>query len=276
MAPSQHRHTWRARLADAFAARSRSYHDRRVAWRTAGPIVFVLAGLLFVTSAVSSGGTDLRAGRFTDLDGLANSERQQVETLRTQAAGLTKQVNGLTEALSQGSSKPVQRQIDALKEPSGLRPVSGPGVTITLTDAPESVQRSVTGVDVSQLLVHQQDIQAVANALWAGGAEAMTIQGQRVVSTTGIKCVGNTVVLHDVPYSPPYVISAIGPTGQMTSAVNANPYIDLYLQDAAQYQLGWDLKQEGDIVMPAYDGSTVLQYARAGGPQTGGIPGNAN
>jgi len=175
MAPSQHRHTWRARLADAFAARSRSYHDRRVAWRTAGPIVFVLAGLLFVTSAVSSGGTDLRAGRFTDLDGLANSERQQVETLRTQAAGLTKQVNGLTEALSQGSSKPVQRQIDALKEPSGLRPVSGPGVTITLTDAPESVQRSVTSVDVSQLLVHQQDIQAVANALWAGGAEAMTI-----------------------------------------------------------------------------------------------------
>ena len=52
--------------------------------------------------------------------------------------------------------------------------------------------------------MHQQDIQAVVNALWAGGAEAMTIQGQRVISTTGIKCVGNTVVLHGVPYSPPY------------------------------------------------------------------------
>ena len=65
----------------------------------------------------------------------------------------------------------------------------------------------------------------MANALWAGGAEAMTIQGQRVVSTTGIKCVGNTVVLHGVPYSPPYRISAIGPTGEMLASVNASPYI---------------------------------------------------
>ena len=50
----------------------------------------------------------------------------------------------------------------------------------------------------------------MVNALWSGGAEAMTIQGQRVIATTGIKCVGNTVVLHGVPYAPPYVISAIG------------------------------------------------------------------
>ena len=50
----------------------------------------------------------------------------------------------------------------------------------------------------------------MVNALWSGGAEAMTIQGQRVISTTGIKCVGNTVLLHGVPYSPPYVITAVG------------------------------------------------------------------
>ena len=50
----------------------------------------------------------------------------------------------------------------------------------------------------------------MVNALWSGGAEAMTIQGQRVISTTAVKCVGNTVVLHGIPYAPPYVISAIG------------------------------------------------------------------
>ena len=50
----------------------------------------------------------------------------------------------------------------------------------------------------------------MVNALWSGGAEAMTLQKQRVISTTGIKCVGNTVVLHGVPYAPPYEITAIG------------------------------------------------------------------
>ena len=71
--------------------------------------------------------------------------------------------------------------------------------------------------------MHQQDIQAVVNALWAGGAEAMTIQGQRVVSTTGIKCVGNVVILHGVPYSPPYRISAIGPTDDMLTVGDDQP-----------------------------------------------------
>ena len=79
---------------------------------------------------------------------------------------------------------------------------------MTLTDAPRSVD--VPGLDPNVLVVHQQDIQAFVNALWAGGAEAISLQGQRLISTTGIKCVGNTVVLDGVPYSPPYVIEAIG------------------------------------------------------------------
>ena len=83
-------------------------------------------------------------------------------------------------------------------------PVRGPGLTVTLDDAPERRDRLGGHATPNDLVVHQQDIQAVVNALWAGGAEAMTIQGQRVIATTGIKCVGNTVVLHGVPYSPPY------------------------------------------------------------------------
>ena len=90
---------------------------------------------------------------------------------------------------------------------------TGPAVTVTLSDAPKAeVDRAVKDgkTTADQLVVHQQDIQAVVNALWSGGAEAMTLQKQRVVSTTGIKCVGNTVVLHGVPYAPPYVITAVG------------------------------------------------------------------
>ena len=99
---------------------------------------------------------------------------------------------------------------------------------MTLSDAPKSeVDRAAKDGDTTadQLVVHQQDIQAVVNALWSGGAEAMTLQKQRVVSTTGIKCVGNTVVLHGVPYAPPYVITAVGDVDAMQRPLDDSAYI---------------------------------------------------
>jgi uncharacterized protein YlxW (UPF0749 family) len=233
---------------------------RSLGWRLLAPTVFVLAGLLFMTSLVSSRGTDLRAGRYDDLDGLANAEARHLEGLRDRTATLNAEVQRLSKDLGSSASQAEQRRVDALMGPAGLSPVHGPGLTITLDDAPDEALKDA-GSNVSELLVHQQDIQAVANALWAGGAEAMTLQGQRVVATTGIKCVGNTVVLHGVPYSPPYRISAIGPVGQMLASVNKSPYIALYL-DLVAKGLGWDVKVDQVIDMPGYDGSTELDYAR--------------
>ncbi len=97
-----------------------------------------------------------------------------------------------------------------------------------------------------QLVVHQQDIQAVVNALWSGGAEAMTLQKQRVVSTTGIKCVGNTVVLHGVPYAPPYVITAVGDVGAMKDALDSSDYIAGYLTYVRAYDLGYRVTSSAD------------------------------
>jgi uncharacterized protein YlxW (UPF0749 family) len=257
---------WRARLASAFATRLRSYRRQPRQWRLLAPAVFMLAGLLFVTSAVSSGGIGLRAGDFTDLDGLANSERHDVEGLRAHAAQLDAQVNRLSSRLGRDAPTALQRKVDALRGPVGLDPVRGPGVTVVLNDAPHDIQNSALNdpnVDISNLLVHQQDIQAVANALWAGGAEAMTIQGQRVVATTGIKCVGNSVVLHDVPYAPPYTIRAIGPTAQMLQSIAQSPYVDLYMEWVnSKYHLGWALTVNPELRLPGFTGSTELRYAR--------------
>jgi uncharacterized protein YlxW (UPF0749 family) len=151
--------------------------------------------------------------------------------------------------------------VEALEAPAGLTAVSGPGLTIPLEDAPEEIRESA-GDQVSNAIVHQQDIQAVVNALWAGGAEAMTLQGQRVISTTGIKCVGNTVLLHGVTYSPPYVISAVGDPDKLRSSVERNPYIAAYLQAVDQWQLGWELEEEGEIEAPAFNGSVELEHAQ--------------
>jgi uncharacterized protein YlxW (UPF0749 family) len=259
--PGHRRQPWRQRLSAAFAARARARGSRSMAWRLAAPVACLVAGMLFVASFVSADGTDLRAGRYDDLSGLAEAEADKVERLREEQADLAEQIDRLTQALGANDATTATQRAEELRAPAGLRPVSGPGLSITLTDAPEAVLETAE-TDLDDLVVHQQDIQAVVNAMWAGGAEAMTIQGQRVVSTTGIRCVGNTVVLHDVPYAPPYVISAIGPTDQMLQAIEDSSYIDRYLEAVSAYQLGWELGFDERLDLPAYSGSTELSHAR--------------
>src|SRR6185437_12861986 len=94
---------------------------------------------------------------------------------------------------------------------AGLTALRGPGLTVRLDDAPRRADGSrPAGARPDDLVVHQQDVQAVVNALWAGGAEAMTLMGVRVIATSAVRCVGNTLLLDGQVYSPPFEIAAIG------------------------------------------------------------------
>jgi uncharacterized protein YlxW (UPF0749 family) len=244
--------------------RFQSYRDRTLAWRILTPAVFLLAGALFVTSAVSSDGTDLRAGRYGDLTSVVRQQTEEVDALRAEARALSAEVDALSEDLVASGATDIQETVEELEVPAGLAAMTGPGLTVELDDAPSDII-SGSGLDPNLLVVHQQDIQAVVNAMWAGGAEAMTIQGQRVISTTGIKCVGNTVVLHGIPYSPPYVITAVGDPAAMLNSINESPYIDIYLDYVERYELGWDVLPHSEVQLPAYEGSLELDYARPAG-----------
>ncbi len=237
-----------------------------VRWRALGLVAAVLAGALFATSAVNSGGSDLRDPGFDNLADLVTRQADKLAALRAQAATLNTQVSDLTDALQATSDTKVQAQLTELRAAVGLTVVNGPGLTVTLTDAPRGV-REQAGVDVAQLLVHQQDIEAVMNALWAGGAEAMSVQDQRVIGTTGIKCVGNSVIVDGVPYSPPYVIAAIGDPARLQASLDASDYLTLYRTTAAQYQLGWNVEASDSLELPAYAGTLSLTAARAAAAQ---------
>jgi len=244
-------------------------------WRVLVPVTCVLAGVLFVTSAISSAGTDLRAGRFSDLASLVNQQSQQVQALRARARTLNEDVNRLSGRVGSHHVSKARQEALGLRGPVGLDPVSGPGLTVTLDDAPSGVIASAD-TNPNNLVVHQQDIQAVANALWAGGAEAMTIQGQRVVATTGIKCVGNTVVLHDVPYSPPYVISAVGDPDAMLTSLDTNPYLrNHYLPWVVRDQLGYAVDVRERLRLPGFSGSLQLSYAHPAGSSGSTVGGDA-
>jgi uncharacterized protein YlxW (UPF0749 family) len=248
------------RLRRAAARRAETRGERHTVWRLVKPAAFAGAGLLLVASAVNADGADLRPERTESLADHAQEQSDRVERLQADVAELNADIDELSVGLRSAELDRLERQVDALEMPAGLQAVEGPGLTVVLEDAPER-DRDAAGNDVGSAIVHQQDIQAVANALWAGGAEAMTLQGQRVISTTGIKCVGNTVILHGVPYSPPYRISAIGDSAEMVGALGDSPYIQAYLDDVENYGLGWELISEESIQAPAYDGVTEMRYA---------------
>ncbi|MGH3423152.1 MAG: DUF881 domain-containing protein, partial [Nocardioidaceae bacterium] len=217
------------------------------------------AGLLMVTSALSANGTDLRSDT-TDLSTLVHERTDRVADMRGRVQTMQGKIDAMSAAVDTKALAEQRKQIDELKQPAGLTEVTGPGVRVTLTDAPRDVH--VEGLDPNLLVVHQQDIQAFVNALWAGGAKAITLQGQRLVSTTGIKCVGNTVVLDGVPYSPPYVIEAVGDTSALYTALDASGAVQTYGEYAERYQLGLEVESRDALVAPAYDNAVNLEYAR--------------
>ena len=223
-------------------------------------LVCVVIGLMISVSSLNARGFDLRPGRNTQLVDVIRDGTRRNADLAAEITGLRTEVDTL--AAARVEEPDANERLAATSEAAGLVPVTGPGVTVTLTDAPSSVQ--VAGIDDDLLVVHQQDIQAVVNVLWASGAEAMTIQGQRVVSTTGIKCVGNSVVLHGTPYAPPYVISAIGNSDRLSAALTASPYLRIYRQHAEAYNLGYQQRRESTLHFPSFSGSVELAYARVG------------
>lgn len=247
-----------------------THRPRRLnVWRLVAVVVFVVAGVLFVTSSLASDGLDLRGSSVTDLDTVVRQERQRTDNLQQQVSALTREVNTLGKSVLDVQVIELQSRVDALRGPAGFEKVRGPALTVELSDAPrDEIDQAVEESEVTadQLVVHQQDIQAVVNALWSGGAEAMTLQGQRVVSTTGIKCVGNTVVLHGVPYAPPYRISAIGDLASLEVSLDSSDYIDGYKTYVTAFNLGYEVTSDQDLTMPAYEGSSDLSYAEAGVP----------
>ena len=232
------------------------------AWRPATPVVLAVCGGLFVVSAVDSQGTDLRPGRYTDLAALVRADSRQVQQLTDRASALQAEVARLSERFEDARAGRLRGRIRRLEDPAGLSPVSGPGVTVVLSDAPDDVRATSTR-DPNLLVVHQQDLQAVVNALWQGGAEAVTLQGKRLVTTTGIKCEGNAVTLHGVPYPQPYVVSAVGDPMRLLGSVLRDDYLRVYREQARlpDVGVGWEARIERRVVAPAYDGLLDLQYA---------------
>ncbi|MEW1960177.1 DUF881 domain-containing protein [Kineococcus sp. NPDC059986] len=232
----------------------------RIVRRAGVFVVLAAAGLLFATSALTAGGTDLRS-ESADLGSVVAQRSRENAQRAAQVATLRAEVDTLSrDAATSPGSDPLEDP--GLGTASGALAVQGPGLTVTLDDAPDTERPA--GASPDDLVVHQQDVEGVVNALWNGGAEAMMVMDQRIVSTSAVRCVGNVLVLQGRTYSPPYRITALGDVPRLRAALDASAEISIYREYVAAYGLGYQVSTGQDLQLPAFDGTTRLTYARAG------------
>lgn len=222
-------------------------------------IVFALAGYLFVTNVrinrsvtVTSDTTQLlneRSRKVTELEGEVNTLSDKIDALKTLTGNDTSAQN----AEDTGSG-------------TKLKAVEGPGVTVTLDDSPlweSKVGDSGSSADINDYVVHQQDIEGVVNALWAGGAESMMIEDQRVTYNSAVRCVGNVLLLQGKRYAPPFKISAIGPVNDMIQALNNSPTVQVYKEYVDSIGLGWKVERSDNLKFDAANAvPQTLKYAK--------------
>lgn len=233
---------------------------RRSSGRVGVTVLCLLAGLLFGTSA--SLAREDPTGSPTDLPALITARDRQVRELAQEAEALGREVEGLRAERASSRTGQILRTVDVLAPEVGLAAVTGPAVAVSLDDAGYTLDTLPAGYSVDDVVVHQQDLQGVINALWAGGAEAIMVQDQRIIATSSVQCVGNTLYLEGRVYSPPYTVTAIGDPEALHAALDADPVVQTYRDWSAAVGLGYRVEDLGQTQLPAFVGTVRPQHAR--------------
>jgi len=235
-------------------------------WHGGAVLVLGVAGLM-VAAGISLGETtEVAASRGTDLPQLVDGETERVAELEAESTDLADQVEALGQVSDDDPMSTVRDEVAYQGASAGFSEVEGPGVTVSLDDAPvpDDLADLPAETSADDFVVHQQDVEAVVNALWTGGAEAMQIMDRRITSVSAVRCVGNVIILDGQVYSPPFTITAIGSPERLTDALDRSSGVQVYRQWADYIGLGYAVQEHESTVLPAATGPTTLSHAQAG------------
>lgn len=203
-------------------------------------LVAVVAGLVLGSAVSNARRHGLNAE--PDLATLVRQRQASVLVLEDQVDQLSAQVTDLTQSSLPDASPGSNIALSRVE-------VTGPGVEVILSDAAKEFIPD-EGANFNDLVVHQQDIDAVVNALWRGGAEAITVQGVRLAADTRVQCVGNVILVGARSYAPPYRIAAIGDPKNLNDVLDADANVAEYRRYAVKYQMEWAVNSLQSITMP--------------------------
>ena len=228
-------------------------------------VACVLIGLMVGVAAHNLTASDTpRSKARADLIEQIEARRTQVDALTAKASALQAEVTTL-ESTQLGGEQLATRSRD-LAAAVGTVPLRGPGFTLTIDDAPGSGadEAGETGADeAAQGRVIAKDLQFVTNALWESGAEAVSINGRRLTSTSSIRFAGSAIIVDYRPLTRPYVITALGDPKRFPATFADGPGGTYLSTLRSTYGVEVDTEVKDELTVPAAVGLTT-RYATTG------------
>lgn len=243
--------------AEAAARRAAAGPGERSRSALALAVGVLAATLLIVVAAVQAHVRAPAAARNrADLAATVAEQTRAVDALTEQVAGLRLSVARLRDAALAGSASgsALSARIRAEELASGAAAVSGPGVQVTLDDAPGQA-----GSRRNRVL--DRDLQAVVNALWAAGAEAIAVNDQRLTAASAIRQAGDAILVNFTPVSAPYHLLAVGDPVALETSFASSRAAGQMRSFSQLYGLRFDYSRQSTLRLPAAAEET-LRYAR--------------
>jgi uncharacterized protein YlxW (UPF0749 family) len=220
----------------------------------------LLLGYLITNQAVTESTRSALSVRYNaPLIDAANSLQKDQTELKTQLADLRARLDTIQKAGAEqsGATADLSRQIQDLKMRSGLLALVGEGIVVTLDDA----RLPANAKDLDRAICHNTDITDIINAGWQAGAEAIAVNGERMVGTSSVYCVGATIMVNGTLMSPAFRISMIGEQAKLAASLgDARILADIKSRSSA-YGLIFQVARQREITVPAYTGSLGARYA---------------
>ncbi|SKC78810.1 DUF881 domain-containing protein [Maledivibacter halophilus] len=188
------------------------------------------------------------------------NEKAEIENLKSVISATKDKINNfnMTKIKDGDITKLLQEEVNEYKTLAGSTDVYGPGVIVIIDDASRELYE---GENPNNVLVHNIDVLNIVNDLKAAGAEAISINNQRIISSTEIDCSGYTIEINGVDYGHPFIIKAIGEPAHLEAAINAPMAYghDLRLV----YGIFIEVNPSAYIKIPKYEGSILYKYTKS-------------
>jgi uncharacterized protein YlxW (UPF0749 family) len=224
----------------------------------------VAVGLLLTTAAVQTRQradtvAEARDALTAEIESRSAANDRVERALERSRARAARERRQQLRATDEGAA--VERRLTGLEAVTGAGAVTGPGFVLRLDDAPTDP----SGADVDPRTdqsddgrVSDRDLQTLVNEVWASGAEAVAINGQRLTALSAIRSAGEAILVDFRPLSPPYEVTAVGPDDMRATFVDG--FGGSYLAVLRDYGIDYAVTDEDELSLPASAGVTV-RYA---------------
>lgn len=223
--------------------------------------VIGLLGFLLVTAVISARAAEAeQEPRRVELVGLIEERRELVTNLDAEVEGLRSEVSRAqaNAAARSSADAAASEELLSLSQLAGTVAVRGPGLVVRLDN---SNRQPASQDQAGAYLIQDADLQLVINGLFAAGAEALDVNGSRVVATTPVRAAGDTIVVNFRPLSPPYVVRAIGADRKRFDRTEIARRFERW---STLFGLGYRVSEDDEVTVEAYTGRVGIRVAQPG------------